>query len=180
MDDYVKLKLFSRVLKTKPDFLENNFDKNYLSYESFEELSGLLNQFRGVLSIEAEGDDLFRMYELIKFNYDALLNGTLTKDNFVNPPQKKFRVDYQQDYTEYGVETGSDYLKAVDKDLALAFAQFDEYTGNFEYHFDDRQSHDGDSDNFEFTDAQEISESIKKSIKKVLKEQYSIFIKKHN
>jgi hypothetical protein len=77
MDDYVKLKLFSKVLKTKPDFLESNFDENYLSYESLEGLSKFLNQFRGVLSIEAEGDDLFRMYELIKFNYDALLNGTL-------------------------------------------------------------------------------------------------------
>ena len=180
MDDYVKLKLFSRVLKTKPDFLEKNFDEDYLSYESFEELSELLNQFSGVLSIGIEGDDLFRMYELIKFNYDALLNGTLTKDNFVNPPQKKFRVDYQQDYTEYGTETGYEYFTAVDKDLALAFAKFDEFMGNFDYDFDDREAHDGETDNFEFTNAQEISESIKKSIKKALKEQYSIFIKKHN
>lgn len=180
MDDYIKLKLFSRVLKTQPNFLEDNFTGNYLEVGSVENLSELLENFSGILSLGFQGDDLFRMYELIKFNYDTLNNGTLTKDNFVNPPQKKFKINYQQDYTEHGRDFGHSYWQAADEDLALAFATYDEYNGDFDYDFNDRDVYDGDSDDFRFTDVEQISESIKKSIKKALKEQYSIFIKKHN
>lgn len=180
MDEYIKLKLFSRVLKTQPNFLEDNFTGNYLEVGSVENLSELLKNFSGILSIGFQGDDLFRMYELIKFNYDTLNNGTLTKDNFVNPPQKKFKINYQQDYTEHGRDFGHSYWQAADEDLALAFATYDEYNGDFDYDFNDRDVYDGDSDDFRFTDVEQISESIKKSIKKALKEQYSIFIKKHN
>lgn len=180
MDDYIKLKLFSRVLKTQPNFLEDNFTRDdYHQMESIENLKKFLENFSGILSIGYYGDELYRMYELIKYNYDSLNNGTLTKDNFVNPTLKKFRIDYQQDYTEHGRESGSDYWEAADEDLALAYAKYDEYSGNFDYDFDDRIAFDGESRDFEFTDVEQVSESIKKSIKKALKEQHLIFIKKH-
>jgi hypothetical protein len=178
MDEYVIVKFFSKIAKKDPQGWSKVFDNEQLkTREQLEEFFPLFDSYRHFLNLDE--NSFFRVYELIVYNLDNVNDGNVTKDNFVNPPQKKFRVDYRQDYTEYGVETGSDYWKAVDKDLALAFAQYDEDMGNFEYDFDDRVAHDGETENFEFTKAREISESIKKSIKKALKEQYSIFIKKH-
>jgi hypothetical protein len=110
---------------------------------------------------------------------DNVNDGNVTKDNFVNPPQKKFNVHYEQDYTEWGTEYAKDQYLAANPDLAILYANFDDYNGDLQYEFDDRETDDSETRNLQITHADEINESIKKSIKKTLKEQYSLFIKKH-
>jgi hypothetical protein len=178
MDDYVKLFLINKVARRIEDFWVDFGDLMQTNgKDAIENLIEFLDDNSGIIGVSS--DEYERIYGLIKYNIENLINGSLTKDNFVNPPQKKFRINYQQDFSEHGRNFGYNYWRAADEDLALAFATYDEYNGDFDYDFDDRDVYDSDSRNFEFTGAQEISESIKKSIKKVLKEQYSIFIKKH-
>jgi hypothetical protein len=179
MDDYVKLFLINKFARKIENFWVDFGDLMRTNgIDAIENLIGFLNDNSGITGIP--GSEYERIYELIKYNIENLINGSLTKDNFVNPPQKKFRINYSQDYSEHGRNFGYNYWQAADEDLALAFATYDEYNGDFDYNFDDRDVYDSDSQDFRFTDVEQISESIKKSIKKVLKEQYSIFIKKHN
>lgn len=122
-----------------------------------------------------------KIYTLAIYNIDNLLENTLTRENFVTPPPtKNFLVQYQQNFSEYGKETGSNAYEAISSELAISFAEYDEYNGDFDYDFDDRDVHDYESENFQVLGADEIKETIKESVKKILNEQYLIFIRKHN
>ena len=180
MDDYVKLFLINKFARRIENFWVDFGDLMRTNgIDAIENLIGFLNDNSGITGIP--DSEYERIYELIKYNIENLINGSLTKENFKNPPQRKFKVNYEQDFTDYGVEYGTNTYEAADEDLAVLFAKYDDYDGNFDYNFEDRESYDGSADNFRITDATPIDmkESIKKSIKKVLKEQYSIFIKKH-
>jgi len=180
MDDYVKLFLINKFARRIEDFWVDFGDLMKTNgIEAIESLGNFLEDNRGITGIPSS--EYERIYELIKYNIENLINGSLTKENFKNPPQRKFEVNYEQDYTEWGTEYGSNTYEAADEDLAVLFAKYDDYDGNFDYDFDHRESYDGSADNFRITDARPVGmkESIKKSVKKALKEQYSIFIKKH-
>lgn len=122
-----------------------------------------------------------KIYTLAIYNIDNLLENTLTRENFVTPPPtKNFSVQYKQNFSEYGLETGSNAYEAISPELAIAFAEYDEYNGDLDYAFNDRDVHAYEGDNFQVLRADEIKETIKESVKKILNEQYLIFIRKHN
>lgn len=122
-----------------------------------------------------------KIYTLAIYNIDNLLENTLTRENFVTPPPtKNFSVRYNQDFIENGNETGSNTYEATSSELAIAFAEYDEYCGDFDYDFNDRDVYEYEGDNFQVLRADEIKETIKESVKKILNEQYLIFIRKHN
>lgn len=180
MDDFSKLFILNKVARRIENFW-SDFEHKMMTDRigSVEQLQDFLHDNRGITGIGS--DDYERIYELIKYNLRNLENGTLTKENFVNPPRLSFDVEFQQDYTEWGYEYGSNLYKAADADLAKLFASYDEYVGDFNYDFDERNSTDYESTNFVINGVsqRDLQESIKKSIKQALKEQYSIFIKKH-
>ena len=67
---------------------------------------------------------------------------------------------------------------AADAEMARLAADFDMYEGYFEKDEDDREVFDYYSHDFVLGDAEKINESIKVSVKKALKEQYLLFIRK--
>lgn len=180
MDEFVTLLLINKIVRKTDNFWDDFGDLMKTNgIEAIESLKDFLENNRGITGIP--GSEYERIYALIKYNIENLINGSLTRENFKNPPQQKFEVNYEQDYTDWGTEYGSNKYEAADEDLAILFAKYDEYDGNFDYDFDYRESYDGSADNFRFTDATPVGmkESIKKSVKMALNEQYSIFIKKH-
>jgi hypothetical protein len=178
MDEYVIVKFFSKIAKKDPEGWSKVFDNEELkTREQLEEFDELFNSYRHFLNLNE--NSIFRVYELIVYNLNNITEYNVTKENVIIPQTKEFDVHYSQDYTEWGYEEGKNRYSASNLELAILSARFDQYNGNFDYDFDDRESTDYESDNFRVTRAVEVRESIKKSIKKALKEQYSLFIKKH-
>jgi hypothetical protein len=87
-------------------------------------------------------------------------------------------IDWSETYTESGKISGTVSYDAADAEMARLAADFDMYEGYFEKDEDDREVFDYYSDNFFLGDAEKINESIKVSVKKALKEQYLLFIRK--
>jgi len=178
MDEYVIVKFFSKVAKKDPESWSKVFDNEVLkTREQLEKFFPLFDSYRHFLNLDE--NSFFRVYELIVYNLDNISDGNVTKENVIIPQTKEFDVHYSQDYTEYGYELGKERYSASSPELAILSARFDEYNGDLDYDFDERRDTDYDSENFQITKAVEVRESIKKSIKKALKEQYSLFIKKH-
>jgi len=178
MDEYVIVKFFSKVAKKDPKGWGRVFDNEVLkTREQLEEFAELFDNYKQFLNLDE--NNLFRVYELIVYNLDNITEDNVTKENVTIPQTKEYDVHYSQDYTEWGYEEGKNRYSASNPELAILSARFDEYNGNFDYDFDDRESTDYESENFRMTRAVEVRESIKKSIKNALKERYSIFIKKH-
>ncbi len=178
MDEYVIVKFFSKIAKKDPEGWSKVFDNKELKTpEQLEEFAELFDNYKQFLNLDES--NLFRVYELIVYNLDNITEDNVTKENVTIPQTKEFDVHYSQDYSEYGYEQGKERYSASNPELAILSARFDEYNGNFDYDFYDRESTDYESENFRVTRAVEVRESIKKSIKNALKERYSIFIKKH-
>jgi len=178
MDEYVIVKFFSKVAKKDPKGWGRVFDNEVLkTREQLEEFAELFDNYKQFLNLDE--NNLFRVYELIVYNLDNITEDNVTKENVIIPQSKNFNVHYQQDYTEWGEEYGKNRYSASNPELAILYARFDEYNGNFDYDFEDRELSDSEGRDFQITGADEVRESIKKSIKNALKEQYSIFIKKH-
>ncbi len=178
MDEYVIVKFFSKVAKKDPEGWSRVFDNEVLkTREQLEEFAELFDNYKQFLNLDES--NLFRVYELIVYNLDNISEDNVTKENVIIPQTKEFDVHYSQNYTEWGYEQGKERYSASNPELAILSARFDEYNDNFDYDFDERRDTDYDSQNFQITKAVEVRESIKKSIKNALKEQYSIFIKKH-
>ena len=180
MDEYVIVKFFSKIAKKDPEGWSKVFDNEELkTREQLEEFAELFDNYKQFLNLDES--NLFRVYELIVYNLDNITEDNVTKENVTIPQSRNFNVHYEQGYTEWGTEYGKNQYSAANPDLAILYAQYDEDDGNFYYNFDfeNRDVADGEGRDFQITNAVEVSESIKKSIKNALKERYSIFIKKH-
>lgn len=179
MDDYFKLKLIDKIAKKKdPDFWEN-FDGDFDSINEMSTLYDFLRKYESFTNLSPI-EETARIYELISLNYQNLQNGTFDRENFVNQSPKKYRVEYSQDYVERVTERGSNVYNAIDDKFALLTAKWEDSEGYFDFDYGDRDVWDSESiTGIEFGDVYSVNESIKKSVKKALYEQYSIFIKKH-
>lgn len=179
MDDYTKLKLIDKIVKKRdPDFWQN-FDGDFDDINEMTTLFDFLDNFKSFTNLDPF-DETPRIYQLISLNYQNLLNGTFDRENFVNQSPKKYRVEYSQDYVERVTEKGSNDYNAIDDKFALLTAKWEDNEGYFEFNYQDRDVWDSESTSgMEFLGVDLVSESIKKSVKKALNEQYSIFIKKH-
>lgn len=179
MDTFVVLKKLLIIKKAFPeafeDFMEDFEDMEKLydfvyAYGKYVDLVPNKTNFESY-----NRDEVYRIYDIIKYNKQGLIDGTITKDNFVNPEERDFGVDWSQSYTEYGTEYGSASVKASDKETAKKIVNYQVDTGNFDTDWSDTEMQNRTTDDFDF----EIREGLDKTIHKVLKEQYKLFINKN-
>lgn len=179
MDTFVVLKKLLILKKAFPeafkDFMEDFEDMEKLYdfvdiYGKYVDLIPTMTEYKSYNWFK-----VYRIYDIIKYNKQGLIDGTITKDNFVNPEEKDFDVDWSQSYNEYGTEYGSSSVKAADKQTAKKIVDYQVDTGNFDTDWSETEMQNRTTDDFSF----EIREGLDKTIHKVLKEQYKLFINKN-
>jgi hypothetical protein len=180
MHGYSILKIISSLKKRYAELWDDIFSDGFThEVEQLEDLQSFLKRKGGILhSGNIDITFVFKVYELLKYNFDSFENDTLTRENFIDPQQYSFKIDWSESYRESGMISGTVSYDAADAEMARLAADFDMYEGYFEKDEDDREVFDYYSDNFVLGDAKKINESIKVSVKKALKEQYLLFIRK--
>lgn len=172
--DLLKLRQISFLSRKFPDEWQNlteNFDDIELS-----DLNDWLEKYAKYISLDTS--EIFDIYEMIKANLENLNNGiAITADNIKYPQYKNYRVNWSQDYTEYGNEYGSNRYLGSDKNSVDKQIQYDMYNADFDYDTSDVEVAGRDSDNFQYD---VVEEELKKTIHNVLKEHYKLFINKKN
>ena len=180
MDGYGILKIISLLKKSYAALWNDIFSDGFThKVEQLEDLQSFLER-KGAILHSGNIDNTFvlRVYELLKYNFDSLENNTLTRETFVDPQQYSFNIDWSENYTESGTVYGTIQYDAADAEMARLAADFDIYEGYFERDEDDREVFYYYSDGIVLGYAEKINESIKVSVKKALKEQYLLFIRK--
>ena len=180
MDGYGILKIISLLKKSYAALWNDIFSDGFThEVEQLEDLQSFLKR-KGAILHSGNIDNTFvlRVYELLKYNFDSLENDTLTRENFIDPQQYSFKIDWSESYTESGRVDGTAEYDAADAEMARLAADFDIYEGYFERDENDREVFDYYSDGMVLGYPKKINESIKVSVKKALKEQYLLFIRK--
>lgn len=122
-------------------------------------------------------DEKWVLYDLAKYNYDRLTDGSLNKENVVVPEEKTYTVNWTQNSTEYRRDYGEEKYIGADKESIDKRVNFEVQNGLFDYNFFDSDVVDRNPGDFDYDI---FGESIKKTTHRVLKEHYKLFINKKN
>jgi hypothetical protein len=172
--DLLKLRQISFLIKKFPEQWENltgNFDELEL-----EELSDWLDKYAKYIGLDTR--EIFDIYEMIKANLDNLNNGVpITGENVKYPKYNQYRVEWNQNYREWGTEYGTKRYSGSDKKSVQKQLKFDLEYGDFDYDVDNTEMDDRETDDFDY---RIVEQQLKKTIHNVLKEHYKLFINKKN
>lgn len=122
-------------------------------------------------------DEKWVLYDLAKYNYDRLTDGSLNKENVVVPEDKTYTVNWTQNSTEYRRDYGEEKYVGADKESIDKRVNFEVGNGLFDYNYFDSDIVDREGGDFDYDI---FGESIRKTTHRVLKEHYKLFINKKN
>lgn len=143
-----------------------------------EEFFDFIQRFGGPAKIDKlHGDEKWVLYDLAKYNYDRLTDGSLNKENVVVPEEKTYTVNWTQNSTEYRRDYGEEKYIGADKESIDKRVNFEVQNGLFDYNFYDSDVVDRDTGEFDYDI---FGESIRRTTHRVLKEHYKLFINKKN
>ena len=172
--DLLKLRQISFLIKKFPEQWENltgNFDELEL-----QDLSDWLDKYAKYIGLDTR--EIFDIYEMIKANLDNLNNGVpITDENVKYPKYNQYRVEWNQNYREWGTEYGTKRYSGSDKKSVQKQLKFDLEYGDFEFDVDDTEMDERETDDFDY---RIVEQQLKKTIHNVLKEHYKLFINKKN
>ena len=82
-----------------------------------EEFFDFIQRFGGPAKIDKlHGDEKWVLYDLAKYNYDRLTDGSLNKENVVVPEEKTYTVNWTRNTTEYRRDYGEEKYIGADKE----------------------------------------------------------------
>jgi hypothetical protein len=143
-----------------------------------EEFFEFVQRFGGPAKLDRlSEDEKWIIYDLVKYNYDRLSDGSLNRENVVVPDQKEYTVSWSHNTTQYVRDYGQEKYIGADKESIDKRVSYEVSNNYFDYDSYDSEVVDREGGDFDYDI---FGESIRKTTHRVLKEHYKLFINKKN